>query len=70
MSPTRLHRRSRVDLNAGVVKLNERASWPRGKRQRELAQSLSVIFELARCVDSGQEPVAEFIKLTRNLLSQ
>ena len=60
----------RVDLNAGVVKLNERASWPRGKRQRELAQSLSVIFELARCVDSGQEPVAEFIKLTRNLLSQ
>ena len=60
----------RVDLNAGVVKINEKASWPRGKRQRELSQRLSIIFELVQCVESGHDSVTEFIELTRQLISQ
>ena len=59
-----------IDLLGGVVTLNEAASWPRGKRQRETAQRLSIVFELCRLVESEQPPIENFLKLTKDLLSQ
>ena len=60
----------RVDLQQGIAILNTAATWPRGKRQREMAQKLSIIFELVRLVDSNSEAIHDFIGLTRELLSQ
>lgn len=60
----------RIDLQQGLATLNTTATWPRGKIQREMAQRLSIIFELVRMVDSDREAIHEFIELTRRLLSQ
>ena len=59
-----------VDLDRGVAALNDSAIWPRGKRQLEMAQRLSIVFELVRLVESDRSAVYEFVKLTRQLLSQ
>ena len=59
-----------IDLIQGTAMLNTAAAWPRGKRQRETAKHLSIIFELVRLIDSDRDAVDEFIELTRQLLSQ
>ena len=59
-----------IDLHDATATLNTAAAWPRGKRQRETAQRLSIIFELVRLIDSDRVPVDAFIALTRHLLSQ
>ena len=58
----------RIDLKQGSVVLNTAATWPRGRRQREMAQRLSIIFELVRLVDSDKEAIHDFVRLTRELL--
>ena len=59
-----------VDLKGGVATINNASAWPRGKRQRETAQNLSVIFELVRLAGPDRDAVNEFIQLTKELLSQ
>ena len=59
-----------VDLDDGTVILNDAATWPRGKRQRETAKRLTIIFELVQLVSSDHEAADDFIKLTREFLSQ
>lgn len=59
-----------VDLEQGIATLNPTAAWPRGKRQREMAERLGVIFELVRVRGSSADSIEEFIALTRQLLSQ
>ena len=59
-----------IDLTLGSAKINSAASWPRGKRQRETAQRLSVIFELVRLIKSDRDAIDEFNELTRQLLSR
>ena len=59
-----------VDLQQGIARVNTTVAWPKGKRQREMAQRLSIIFELVRRVDSDREAMDGFIELTRQLLSQ
>ena len=59
-----------VNLENGTATINNAAPWPRGKRQRETAQKLSIIFELVRQSDLGGETVDSFIRLTSDLLSQ
>lgn len=60
----------RVDLSQGVVSVNPGASWPRGKRQRELAINLGIIYELVRQINTGRDPIEEFILLTQKHLLQ
>ena len=59
-----------VDLGEGTATINHAAKWPRGKRQRELAQRLSIMFELVRTVDSDDEPTEVFLGLIGQLLVQ
>ena len=59
-----------VDIELGVAVINDAAPWPRGKRQRELAQRLGIIFELVHSAELQDREVDEFINLTRKLLSQ
>ena len=61
---------ARIDLKRGTAIINSAATWPRGKRQRETAQRLSIIFELVRIMGSNRESVHDFMDLTRDLLSQ
>ena len=60
----------KVDLQQGVVSINSAVDWPRGRRQRDMAQKLSVIFELVRVVDTDRNEVEEFINLSQKLLTQ
>ena len=59
-----------IDLREGVATVNGAATWPRGKRQREMAQKLSIIFELVRLTNTDRYAVNDFIELTQRLLSQ
>ena len=59
-----------VDLDHGIAALNTTATWPRGKRQREMAERLGIIFELVRMRGSNEESIDEFVDLTRDLLSR
>ena len=59
-----------IDLEAGTVTLNTAATWPRGKRQIENTQHLSIIFELVRLASSEQDATDDFIELTRKFLTQ
>ena len=59
-----------INIEQGTAFVNDAAPWPRGKRQRELAQRLGIIFELVRGEDLQGREVDEFIDLTRQLLSQ
>lgn len=58
-----------VDLENGTATINNAASWPRGKIQRESAQKLSIIFELVRQSDSGSETVDSFVRLASDFLA-
>ncbi len=59
-----------IDLRDGVATVNTAAIWPRGKRQREMAQRLSIIFELVRLTKTDRDAVSNFVELTQRLLSQ
>lgn len=65
---------SPIEINhtEGTVKINELAAWPRGKRRRETAQNLSVIFELVQQSYHAhpKDRITKFIDLTEQLLSQ
>ena len=58
-----------VNLDNGTATINNAVTWPRGRRQRETAQKLCLIFELVRQSDYGGESVDDFIELTSDLLS-
>ena len=59
-----------IDLNGGVVSVNSSAPWPRGKRQRELAINLGILYELVRQVNTPRDPIEDFISLTQKHLLQ
>ena len=59
-----------LDLERGLASINTAARWPRGKRQRETAQRLSIIYELVRQTMTDDDDLDAFVELTRQLLSQ
>lgn len=59
-----------INLHEGIVLINSAAPWPRGRRQREMVQKLSVVFQLVHCVDSDRRDVEEFVDLAREIISQ
>ena len=59
----------KLDLQRGIASVNAATRWPRGKRQRETAQRLSIIYEVVRQTKTGTDELNAFIELTRDLLS-
>ena len=59
-----------INLSKGTVSVNSLAKWPRGKRRRETAQRLSIVFELVRHTDTDASQITDFIKLTEQVLAQ
>jgi len=60
-----------VDEEHGVILVNNAANWPRGRKQRDTAVNLSIIFELVRIksVDQDADPLYQFLDLTKKLLA-
>ena len=58
-----------IDFAKGIAKINNSARWPRGKRQRELVQRISVIFELVRVAEPGSQAVEEFVRLVSRVIA-
>ena len=59
----------RVDLEKGIAAISTTADWPRGKRQRDMAQKLGIIFELVRLRPSDTSPIDTFLHLAQQLLA-
>lgn len=59
-----------VDPRNGIAIINESSDWPRGKRQREAAQNLCLIFELVRVTNAtDRSGLDDFKGLTVKFLS-
>ena len=57
------------DPQNGIASINDSAEWPRGKRQRETAQNMCLIFELVRVANVERDILEDFKGLTVKLLS-
>lgn len=61
-----------VDQEQSVILVNKSGNWPRGRKQRDTAVKLSIIFELVRIrsVDQDADPLPRFLELTKEFLAE
>lgn len=61
-----------VDIDGETIYVNGQADWPRGRRRRELAIRLLIVFELASSPHPAGDgnPAHAFLRLTNKVLSE